>query len=155
MDILKSIFSLAKTNNGFFKSDKQSSFLISKMDSTDGFIGSVTSGYNSCVVFAKYDNKGIINITKHTKKGDVTMFERKKEGVLTSLEIKKLKTLKRRHKKLETEIINRQKSFDSGKYNGTMDKSTYCEDTIRRFNYMQKGKIESLKNLELLIIKIN
>ena len=86
MSIAKSIFGLAKYNNGLFKSEKQRDFLISKIKQNGGLIGHSNSGYHTCPIFASYDDKGITKIVKHrsTKKGhkSETMFTRKDEMTL-------------------------------------------------------------------------
>jgi len=64
MDI-KSLFSLAYTNNGFFKSEKQASFLFSK--AIDGSITIAKSFYNNTYLFHFIlDESGIIEILKET-----------------------------------------------------------------------------------------
>lgn len=148
MEISKSIFGLAKSNNGFFKSEKQAAFLISQMSEFGGCIGHAKSGYNSCPIFASWDEKGITKIVKAAKNGDVIMFERKQEGILTSLEIKEIKSLERKIKTIENEVKKRQDSFDNGSYNGSGDVSTYTSDMIERFNYFQNQKIQQINSLK-------
>lgn len=154
MEISKSIFGLAKSNNGFFKSEKQAQFLSSKIDEFSGYIGHANSGYNSCPIFASYDEKGITKIIKETKNGDVLMFERKKQGVLTTLEIKEIKRLERKLKALKKEIAEREDSFNSGNYNSSGDTSTYTDDMIERFNRFQEQKKEQVLNIERIIKEI-
>lgn len=148
MEISKSIFGLAKSNNGFFKSEKQAKFLSSKIDDLDGCIGHANSGYNSCPIFASYDDKGITKIIKSTKNGDVLMFERKNQGVLTSLEAKEIKRLERKLKALKMDIDEREDSFKSGNYNGSGDTSTYTDDMIERFNHFQTQYKEQALSIE-------
>jgi hypothetical protein len=148
MEISKSIFGLAKSNNGFFKSEKQLSFLIGQLERFDGLIGQASSGYNSCPIFANWDNEGITKIVKSSKSGDVVMFERKVDGFLTSLEIKEIKSIERKIKTLEKEISERQVSFDNGTYNSTGDITTYKDDMVERFNRFQSEKKVQLKNLK-------
>ena len=154
-DLSISIFGLTKNNNGFFKSESQSEFLTSKMDAMEGFIGSVTSGYNSCAVFAEYDNKGITKITKSTKRGNVVMFDRKVKGILTTLEIKELKKLNRLGKKLKIETNDKLESFNNGNYNRSGDTSTYTDDMVERFNRFHNQRINQLKNINNRINEIN
>lgn len=154
MEIFKSILSLAKSNNGFFKSEKQAQFLSSKINEFDGFIGRADSGYYSCPIFASCDKEGITKIVKSTKNGDVLMFERAKQGVLTSLEMKEIKRLERKIKSLKKEIAEREDSFNSGRYNSSGDTSTYTEDMIERFNYFQMQKKEQVLNIEKIIKSI-
>jgi len=132
-NLLISCFSLAKSNNGFFKSEKQAEFLISKINERDGNIGSVTSGYNSCPVFANLDNKGILKIVKSTKSGEIVMFERVVENQLNSIQIKEINSLEKLQKKLEKELLRKRSSFNDGSYNGTGDSSTYSKDLIERY----------------------
>lgn len=148
MEISKSIFGLAKSNNGFFKSEKQSKFLIEKLSDFSGCIAHANSGFNSCPIFASWDGKGITKIVKSAKKGDVIMFERKQEGILTSLEIKEIKRLERKIKTLENEVKERQDSFDNGSYNGSGDVGTYTTDMIERFNRFQNQKIQQINSLK-------
>lgn len=148
MEILKSIFGLAKSNNGFFKSEKQAAFLISQMSEFSGCIGHANSGYNSCPIFASWDEKGITKIVKSAKNGDVIMFERKQKGILTSLEIKEIKRLDRKIKALEKEVKERKKSFDDGNYNSSGDVTTYTTDMIELFNHFQNQKIQQINKLK-------
>jgi hypothetical protein len=76
MNIQVSILSLAKSNNGFFKSKKQAEFLIAKIKENSGCIGFVSSGYNSCPLFASFDENGIKYIP--TKKNKVVKSKIKK-----------------------------------------------------------------------------
>jgi hypothetical protein len=154
MEISKSIFALAKSNNGLFKSEKQSDFLISQLKKFEGCIGHGDSGYNSCPIFASWDDKGVTKIIKSSKNGDVLMFERKQEGILTFLEIKKIKSLQRKLKKLKKEIEEKQISFEDGSYNGTGDVSTYSKDMINRFNYFQEQKKSQCLEIQKIINQI-
>lgn len=148
MEISVSIFGLAKNNNGFFKSEKQAKFLISQMEKMSTCIGHVSSGFNSCPVFATWDEKGITALVKSTKNGDVVMFERKLDGVLTSIEAKEMKRISKRIKDLEREINERQDRFNSGQYNGSGDINTYTPEEIKRFNSFQESKLENLEYLK-------
>jgi hypothetical protein len=154
MEIAQSIFALAKSNNGLFKSEKQSAFLISQLKKTDGCIGHADSGYNSCPIFASWDDKGITKIVKASKNGDTLMFERKQEGVLTVLEIKRIKSLERKLKALKKEIEERQIAFDNGSYDGSGDASTYSKGMIDRFNYFQEQKRKQCLEIEKIINEI-
>ena len=152
--IFNSVFLLAKSNNGFFKSEKQSKFLIAELSQYDGCIGHADSGYNSCPVFADWDNKGITKIVKSSKNGAVIMFERKIEGTLTSLQLKGIKSYQRRIKALEKEISEYQKSFDNGNYNNSGDVNTYPKDMIEKFNYFQNQRQQQLNNLKEILNNI-
>ena len=159
MEILKSIFGLAKNNNGFFKSEKQAKFLTSVLEQKEGFVGYSDSGFNSCPIFAKWDSIGLLEITKHrsTKKGCVNefMFQRKVDGVLSDMDEKEIKRLERKIKKLKKNILERQKSFNCGNYNSTMDISTYTVDMIERFNRFQEQRNTQLISLKNKIQLIN
>ena len=115
-DIFASIFSLAKSNNGFFKSEKQASFLSSILQQFDGHIGHTDSGYNTCAVFAECDKQGVTKIYKTTKAGDVVMFERKTAGKLTVQDAKALKYYERQAKQLSKLINDKQNAFSNGTY---------------------------------------
>ena len=67
-DLAKSVYSLAKYNNGYFKSDKQGEFLKKEIDQNDGVIAYNEMYGNSTTVFAEYDDKGIIKIYSKSPK---------------------------------------------------------------------------------------
>lgn len=77
--IALSVLSLAKNNNGYFKSDKQRDFLIGKLKQVDGVIGNTEAGNP---IIAQYDNEGITKIWRHKTKTqpDKVMFTRKVAG---------------------------------------------------------------------------
>jgi hypothetical protein len=77
-ELLKSVYSLAKNNNGIFKSDAQAGFLKRMIDQRDGMIGSHEMYGNSVSVFAEYDDKGITKIYTHSPSTnrDVVKFTR-------------------------------------------------------------------------------
>lgn len=154
MEISKSIFGLAKNNNGFFKSEKQAQFLISQIDLLDGLIGYAEMGYNSCPIYADTDKNGITKISKRTVNGLVVMFERKQKGVLTSLEIQEIKRRERKIKSLEKEVIERQECFDNGNYNNSGDVNTYTIEMINQFNSFQNQKIEQINRLKEIVYKL-
>jgi hypothetical protein len=118
--IQSSVFHLAKSNNGFWKSEKQAAFLIGQFTQSEGCVGHADSGYNSCPIFVEWDADGITKIWKHskTKKGYVnkTMFTRKVEGVLTELEIKAIKQLERKLKEVQKSYDERIERFNNGTY---------------------------------------
>lgn len=96
MDISKSLASLVKYNEGFFKSEKQSSFIRSILDEGKYFTTSFTFHRNTMLMHYVCDEKGVTKVTKEsfkTGKTEVT-FER---GIMTDGE-------KRRIRKLEKEI---------------------------------------------------
>jgi len=77
-ELLRSIYSLAKNNNGLFKSEKQAQFLKRQIDFRDGIVGSQEMYGNSVSVRAEYDDKGITKIYTHSHKTnrDVVKFIR-------------------------------------------------------------------------------
>lgn len=152
MSLQVSILSLAKNNNGFFKSEKQASFIISQLDQNEDCFGHVSSGYNSCPLFAEYDAKGITRIYKQTVRGSVTTFERAVEGKLNSVQQKEVNSLKRRLNKLKKDLDRKVNSFESGNYNSSGDKSTYDDYMIELYNKTTDRLRESINSLK---IKIN
>lgn len=115
----KSVESLIKTNNGFFKSDKQAEFLISQLSKNNIFVGSVYGNtFNITYVF---DEKGIIKKEQYnikTSKTEIT-WERKVAGVLTVQQEKKIKSLKRRisieKRNLKLRLAEREDEYKSYK----------------------------------------
>lgn len=67
-DLATSVYSLAKNNNGFFKSEKQAELLKREIDYNEGIIGSNEMYGNQTTVFAEYDNEGITRIYTHSSK---------------------------------------------------------------------------------------
>ena len=67
-NILMSVYALAKSNNGFFKSEKQAAFLSSALEERDGYFVELFSfGYhggakNTRTVYVKWDQQGITEI---------------------------------------------------------------------------------------------
>lgn len=149
MEIKSSIIGLTKSNNGFFKSDKQADFLTNELMLGGGYIGIADSGYDSCPIFAKWDKEGIIQLYKYTKNnGNVVIFDRKITGILTNNEIKEQKVDKRLLKKLERQLEEKILSYEDGTYNGSGDKSTYTTDMTARYEIVKddlKKQIENLK----------
>ena len=136
-----SIFSLAKNNNGLFKSEKQANFILQILQDRQNYIGAADSGYNSCPIFAYADKLGITKIVKSTNKGNKAMFERKVEGVISPLEAKKIKSKNRRIKKLEKQLAERLKAFDNGAYS----KDEYSISLYYKFTNRLIKQIESIK----------
>ena len=151
MELAKSIWGLVKYNNGFFKSEKQAQFLISEMILLDGHIGFADSGFNSCPIFASWDERGITKIVKSAKKGGIIMFERKKEGILTTIEINKIKIYERKIKSIEKDINECKISFDNGTYSHS---GIYTTEMIERFNRFQNQKIKQIEKLQEIIDKL-
>ena len=147
MSIKISVLSLCKSNNGFFKSEKQANFLINRLELKDGYFGRNDSGFNACPLFAVWDNKGIIRVKKSTVKGMVITFERKVKGVISELELKEIKRLKRKLKKEEKRFNERMNSFYSGEYNSTGDMKTYTENLIINYFYYANSERNIINNL--------
>ena len=154
MNLSHSILSLAKCNNGFFKSEKQAQFLIAQMSDFGGCIGHANSGYNSCPIFASWDEEGITKIVKASKKGDIVIFERKQEGILTELELKLIKKVEREIIRIEKEIIDDELSFKDGSYNGSGNINTYTSDMIERYNRNRMQNVERLRKLQQELIRL-
>lgn len=143
-----SIMSLAKNNNGFFKSEKQAAFLTNILSKLDGCIGHNVIYNNSVPVFVDWDEKGIIKIVaKSSKTGDKLMFVRNVEGQLNVLQQKELKKLKRLLKQAEKSYVERVNAWENGTY-GIGD---YKNDsnTVRLYNHFNDQiltRIDSLKD---------
>lgn len=76
MTIAKSFFSLIKTNNGYFKSEKQASFLLDHCGSDKVFITTDSMFNNSYNFFFECDDEGVVRVEKHTSKKIETYWER-------------------------------------------------------------------------------
>jgi chromosome segregation ATPase len=102
-DIAKSIYGLAKNNNGYFKSPAQAQFLKGQLDRRDGVVGSGNTYGNSHTDFAEYDDKGIIKIERHlaTTGNSKIIFQRKEGTNLTQADEKNIRFYKRKIKELE------------------------------------------------------
>jgi hypothetical protein len=148
MSIKISVLSLCKSNNGFFKSEKQANFLISQLELKDGYFGQNDSGFNTCPLFAAWDNKGILRVKKSTIKGMVITFERKVKGITSELELKEIKRLKRKLKKEEKRLNERINSFYSGEYNSTGDIKTYTENLIINYCFYANQERDIIINLK-------
>lgn len=113
-----SIESLIKSNNGFFKSEKQAEFLISELKAQYGnqFVSSIYN--NSVIISYEWDDKGIISKSNQSvKKNSVkVVWKRKVEGELSIAEQESVKQLKRNIKKIQKNISNRNESFERGDY---------------------------------------
>lgn len=144
-----SILGLAKYNNGYFKSEKQSDFLIKMLEENDGHIG--FNNYNNYPIFVKWDKKGITEIVEigNTKKGVVRKlkFQRKIKGVITDSDIKEIKRLNRIIKSTQGEIDSRLKSFELGKYK---DEEMLNDIIYGKRKYIDKllKKIDAIKGLD-------
>ena len=86
-DLGKSIYTLAKYNNGYFKSPTQAQFLKQQIDLRNGVVGSHEMYGNSVSVNVEYDNRGITKIYTHSSKTnrDVVKFTRKSDEEFSDL----------------------------------------------------------------------
>ena len=86
MDLVLSLSDLLKTNKGFFKSEKQASFILS-LACDNEVVNHFTTYKNVARDHYHLDEKGIYKIERYTtKKGYVTTWER---GQVHSLEVAK------------------------------------------------------------------
>lgn len=100
--VLASIYSLAKSNNGLFKSEKQAAFIIAELDSRSGlFVEMFSFGeYNGASatreVYVTWDQSGIVSITtKAPKSGKTTIkFQRATQAEFEAANTAKAQALK-------------------------------------------------------------
>jgi hypothetical protein len=147
MDIGQSVWSLVKSNNGKFKSDKQAAFLKSQLEKTDGVIkgGEIYGhGFN---FFVDWDDEGITKITQNNQKtgNKEVKWERKMEGTLRPQDEKMLKKLNKTLKTDEEEL-NRLKTdlekFESGEYRP----SPNFDETLKRLIATKTARVASTKD---------
>ena len=155
-ELAKNVYSLAKNNNGLFKSEVQGNFLIEQLNLSDGYLGQTNGIKYKNPIFAEYNKEGITKIYKQmaaSTKVEI-IFERKVEGELTSLEVKALASYKRKLKKLEKELKERMTSFLTGDYNSSGDPSTYTEDIIEMYNRHNDVKIKAIEHIKSEIAEL-
>lgn len=155
-ELAKNVYSLAKNNNGLFKSEAQGNFLIEQLNLSDGYLGQTNGIKYKNPIFAEYNKEGITKIYKQmaaSTKVEI-IFERKVEGELTSLEVKALASYKRKLKKLEKELKERMTSFLTGDFNSSGDPSTYTEDIIEMYNRDNDVKIKAIEHIKSEIAKL-
>jgi len=81
MGFSKSLFSLANTNNGIFKSAEQASFLLNQCQEEGSYFGGNGSCYGHSFFFEfSFDSEGLCKITKHTKMQSKITWERMDES---------------------------------------------------------------------------
>lgn len=138
-----SLENLIKTNNGFFKSDAQAEFLLSKLKEEFGntFITSVYN--NSVIITYEYDEKGIVRKTNTSIKKQTTkvVWERKIEGKRSIEEERKLKQIKKEISRLKTSISCRLKAKQNGSY----------DEMEELFNEYQTADENRLKEFEQML----
>ena len=101
MTIMQSVYALAKNNNGFFKSEKQASFLIAALSERQGLFCELYSfGANNGAqarrdVFVSWDSQGITEIKTVAEKSRKTnvLFTRQDESVFQAKQAKKAQEL--------------------------------------------------------------
>lgn len=86
-DILRSCYSLAKYNNGHFKSEKQAAFLSRSLSTYGGVFtesfsfGEFGGALSTCTVAVQWDEKGIVSIVRTSSKGkQKQVFQRVEES---------------------------------------------------------------------------
>lgn len=111
-DIGIPLASLVKSNNGIFKSQKQSQFLHSKANDDVVTIGDVCYGHS---YFTEYhlDAVGVLKVVRLNKAGRKVMWERA-GSVETPIQVtKELKRLKRMHKEVSLKAQETQEMMAS------------------------------------------
>ena len=93
-NIISSFLSLVKNNDGAFKSEKQSAFLLSRMDNgvftttqaiTFGEYDSRTNKNTSQITWTVYaDAKGVTKVEKYTSKQGTTLYWERSEAFLAA-----------------------------------------------------------------------
>ncbi|MCF8340179.1 MAG: hypothetical protein K9I82_04310 [Chitinophagaceae bacterium] len=144
----KSVMSLARTNNGYFKSENQKTFLIEHLGMYEGLLGYTSGIKYKNPIFADYDSNGITKIYKRMMSSNKIeiIFERKIEGELTSIEVKVLSSFKRKLKKLEKELENRLIFFLPEKHNIVDNRSKDEIEKYDRDTNEKLGVIEYIKS---------
>ena len=147
-NIQATLENLIKTNNGFFKSEKQAKFLISELKKEYGNIFTASAFGNSVVLTYKFDEIGIVEKlnTSLKKQSEKVVWNRKIEGVLSVEDKKKMAALKREIKKLEKSINERDASYSTGKYVGFEDLYNKANDDALSKLQAFKDQLKSLEN---------
>ena len=119
-NIQATLENLIKTNNGFFKSEKQAKFLISELKKEYGNIFTASAFGNNVVLTYNFDERGIVEKlnTSLKKHSQAVVWDRKIEGALSVEDKKKSVALKREIKKLEKSINERDAAYNAGQYKG-------------------------------------
>lgn len=156
-NIEKSIYSLVKYNNGYFKSEKQSEFLRSQLQKNDDKVGEKSSFGNTVYVYAKYDKDGITELYSISLKPNIpnkTIFKRKINNTLSDKELEQLNYIEKLLKKAKKELtILKTKNNVPGnkiiyytKYIKVLEE--IIEITNKTGNYPYNYKTEYLKEIE-------
>lgn len=138
-----SLENLIKTNNGFFKSDAQAEFLLSKLKEEFGNTFITTMYNNSVIITYEYDEKGIVRKTNTSikKQTNKVVWERKIEGKLSIEEEQKLKQIKKEISRLKKAISNRLEAKRNGSY----------DEMEELFNKYQEADENRLKEFEQML----
>ena len=146
-NIQATLENLIKTNNGFFKSEKQAKFLISELKKEYGNVFTASTFSNSVILTYNFDDKGITEKlnTSLKKQSEKVVWNRKIEGVLSVEDKKKMAALKREIKKLEKSINERDAAYNVGQYAGFED--LYNKANESALSNLQAFK-EQLQHLE-------
>lgn len=146
-NIQATLENLIKTNNGFFKSEKQAKFLISELKKEFGNVFTASAFGNSVVLTYNFDDKGITEKlnTSLKKQSEKVVWNRKVEGVLSVEDKKKMAALKREIKKLEKSINERNAAYNDGQYEGY--EALYNKANNEALDKLQTFK-DQLKSLE-------
>lgn len=164
MSVTKSLFSLLKTNNGHFKSDKQKEFLLSHCQS-DRVFTSVRSIYNNSFQFHFIcDDDGVVRVEKHTSKKIETYWERDPDHDAFMKRLEAQAEEKRRRVSIaqrfeRIRIIVNNKNADStdrllrmmkGKEGDALAKSTMAylsiENKIKKLDGLSNELLEEMNN---------
>lgn len=135
--LAQSIYSLAKNNNGFFKSDVQANFLRSQLDRVNGAFANGDVYGNSYTDFAEYDDKGITRIFRKAFKTN------KEKEIFKRLAGQDLEDFK-----------NKQASLTASRNKETLDTIKSLQDGIekdRKFIEDLNQNLETFKNNPVLV----
>ena len=117
-----SFASLVKSNNGFFKTEKQAEFLLPQCEYGSFTVyGSIYN--NSFQINYVCDDKGIVRTDKVTQCGGkiLTTWERVVIGSISVQDAKETKRILREIKRIEKQINERIECFEKGGYDGYED----------------------------------
>lgn len=144
MEVSSSFASLVKSNNGFFKSDKQAEFLLNQCSENVYCSQAITKfrSWYSMIYFC--DAKGVTKVEKNTSTGLTVVWERAAEGQVSMQDAKEIKRLQRLIKQDQKSIESRTKSMEAGSYDGAMS----------LYNYSMERDIKSIQTLEAMLAKI-
>ena len=147
-NIQATLENLIKTNNGFFKSEKQAKFLISELKKECGNIFTASVFENSVVLTYKFDESGITEKLNMSikKQSEQVVWNRKIEGVLSVEDKKKMAALNREIKKLEKSINERDAAYIAGQYKGYEALYNKANDEALSKLHAFKDQLQALEN---------